>query len=57
MIYFNQPLAARVHNMIFDSLAGGGFLGLGGKESIKFTPHEADFEVTDAKWKLFRRKQ
>jgi len=57
MIYFNQSLTERVHNLFYDSLAVGGFLGLGSKESIKFTPHEADYEVMDAKDRLFRRIQ
>ena len=57
MIYFNQPLTARVHDLLYDSLASGGLLGLGSKESLKFTPHEADYEVFDPKEKLFQKKQ
>jgi chemotaxis protein methyltransferase CheR len=56
MIYFNPVLTARVHTLLFDSLAPGGFLGLGSKESIDFSPHQADYEVIDAKQKLYRRK-
>ncbi|MBA4421332.1 MAG: chemotaxis protein CheR [Anaerolinea sp.] len=56
MIYFNQSLSAQVHELIYESLAPGGFLGLGSSESIKFTRHESDYEVMDAKEKLFRRK-
>jgi chemotaxis protein methyltransferase CheR len=56
MIYFNKPLADRVHDLLFDSLAIGGFLGLGSKESIRFTPHEACYEELDASEHLYRRR-
>ncbi|MEX2121144.1 MAG: protein-glutamate O-methyltransferase CheR [Pirellulales bacterium] len=56
MIYFNKPLADRVHDLLFDSLAIGGFLGLGSKESIRFTPHEACYEEFDASEHLYRRR-
>jgi len=55
MIYFNKSLQERVHRLIYDSLATGGVLGLGSKESIKFTPHEGDYEVVDGREKLFRK--
>lgn len=55
MIYFNQNLQNRVHNLLYDSLAAGGILALGEKESLKFTPHEGDYEVVDEREKLYRR--
>lgn len=55
MIYFNKSLQARVHNLLYDSLAVTGILGLGSKESIRFTSHEADYEVVDDHQKLYRR--
>ncbi len=55
MIYFSRPLQNRVHDLFYDSLNLSGVLGLGSKESLKFTPHESDYEVLDAKQKLFRR--
>lgn len=55
MIYFNKSLQARVHNLLYDSLAVAGILGLGSKESIRFTSHEADYEVVDDRQKLYRR--
>ena len=55
MIYFNKSLQERVHRLIYESLAIGGVLGLGSKESIKFTPHEGDYEVVDGREKLFRK--
>lgn len=55
MIYFNQSLQTRVHNLLHESLAPAGILGLGAKESLKFTPHEADYEVVDEREKLYRK--
>lgn len=57
MIYFNKSLQARVHNLLYDSLADSGVLGLGSKESITFTPHETDYEVLDDRQKLYRRSK
>jgi len=55
MIYFNQNLQNRVHNLLYDSLAVGGILVLGEKESLKFTPHEEDYAAVDERQKVFRR--
>ena len=55
MIYFDTPLTNRVHNLIYDSLALDGLLALGSKESLKFTPHEKDYEALDDKAKIFRK--
>lgn len=55
MIYFNKALQARVHNLLYDSLAASGILGLGSKESIRFTSHETDYEALDDRQKLYRR--
>lgn len=55
MIYFNQSLQNRVHELLYESLAVGGILALGEKESLKFTPHEGDYEVVDEREKMYRR--
>ncbi len=55
MIYFNKTLQYRVHNLIFDSLATFGILGLGAKESLQFTPHEKEYEQLEPGVKLYRR--
>src|SRR2546423_3132019 len=47
LIYFGPALATRVHRLLYESLAPSGFLALGDKESIKFTPHEACYEEFD----------
>jgi chemotaxis protein methyltransferase CheR len=44
MIYFNRRLQERVHELIYGSLVQFGFLGLGSKETVRFTPHEAQYQ-------------
>jgi chemotaxis protein methyltransferase CheR len=44
LIYFNRSLQERVHRLLYDSLIRFGFLGLGLKETTRFTPHEAHYE-------------
>ena len=47
MIYFDTTLQDRVHELFYESLARFGVLALGHKESMTFTPHEADYEALD----------
>lgn len=55
MIYFNDKLQERVHRLLYDSLAMFGFLGLGSKESLRFSPYEDRYEEVDAGEKLYRK--
>jgi chemotaxis protein methyltransferase CheR len=55
MIYFNETLSERVHRLLYESLILHGILGLGDRESIKFTPYEACFEEVDGDQRLYRR--
>jgi chemotaxis protein methyltransferase CheR len=55
LIYFNQSLQERVHKLLYGSLSRFGVLGLGRQESLKFTPHESQYEVLDKREKLYRR--
>ena len=55
MIYFDKPLQDRVHHLFYDSLATFGVLGLGHKESIRFSPHEDRYEALDADERLYRK--
>lgn len=55
MIYFTHSLQIRVHNLLYESLALAGILGLGAKESLQFTPHESAYEEVDEREKLYRR--
>ena len=55
LIYFNQSLQERVHKLLYESLGRFGVLGLGRQESLKFTPHEEQYEVLDKRDKLYRK--
>ena len=55
MIYFNKNLQKRVHNLIYESLVTFGVFGVGNKESLRFTPREADYEELDAENRLYRK--
>ncbi len=55
MIYFNKTLQRRVHNLIYDSLVMFGVFGVGNKESLRFTPREADYDELDAENRLYRK--
>jgi chemotaxis protein methyltransferase CheR len=57
MIYFNQDLQRRVHELLRTSLSRLGVLGLGRRESLRFTPHEGSYQVLDAAEQLYRRMQ
>jgi chemotaxis protein methyltransferase CheR len=45
LIYFNRTLQDRVHRLLYESLIRFGFLGLGLKETARFTPHEAQYQA------------
>src|SRR5689334_18588694 len=55
MIYFNSELQAHVHHLLHDSLVMFGVLGLGAKETMKFSPYEYAYEEIDSAARLYRR--
>jgi chemotaxis protein methyltransferase CheR len=55
MIYFDRALQNRVHTLFYESLANLGFLALGQKEAIQFSPYEDRYEELDAVEKLYRK--
>jgi chemotaxis protein methyltransferase CheR len=55
LIYFNQTLQNRVHELFYHSLCPFGLLGLGKQESIRFTPHEHQYQELVKREKLYRR--
>jgi chemotaxis protein methyltransferase CheR len=55
MIYFDRALQDRVHSLFYESLTHFGVLGLGSKESIRFSPFEDRYEELDASERLFRK--
>ena len=55
MIYFNDVLRDRVHQLIYDSLAQDGILVLGSKESIHYTAVRSRYEEVDAQERIYRK--
>jgi chemotaxis protein methyltransferase CheR len=55
MIYFDRSLQNRVHDLFYESLEMFGVLGLGHKESLRFTPREGFFEELEGQERLYRK--
>ena len=55
LIYFGRDLQRRVHRLFHDSLARFGVLGLGQKETLRFTGLEDCYEELDPREKLYRK--
>ena len=55
LIYFNRDLQDRVLDLFRGSLVRFGFLGLGSKESLRFSRHDADFEQIDGENRIYRK--
>jgi chemotaxis protein methyltransferase CheR len=54
LIYFDKSLQARVQGLFYDSLVHFGILGLGSKESLKFSQYEDCYEQIAAE-KIYRK--
>ena len=55
MIYFNNQLQTHVHHLLHDSLVMFGILGLGARETLKFSPYEYTYQEIDDTSRLYRR--
>ena len=55
MIYFGPTLRRRVHALLHESLATGGFLALGRQEALDGSGHERRYLVVDEAAKLYRK--
>jgi chemotaxis protein methyltransferase CheR len=55
VIYFDKELQDRVHRLFYESLVRFGVLGLGTRETVRFTAHEKDYEPLVEREKLYRR--
>jgi len=55
LIYFNNVLQDRVQQLFLQSLEMFGILGLGKKESVKYTSVAEHYEEVDAEERLYRR--
>ena len=55
LIYFNNTLQERVQKLFLDSLETFGILGLGKKETLKYSNVIENYEVIDEEERLYRR--
>jgi chemotaxis protein methyltransferase CheR len=55
LIYFDKALQAQVHRLFYDSLSTFGVLGLGSKETLRFSKFESCYEQLVAGEKLYRK--
>lgn len=56
LIYFNKDLQAKVLSLFDSSLDDLGYLALGNKESVKFSPIASNYQQIDKKEKIWRKK-
>jgi len=56
LIYFNRPLQDRAFRLFRDSLSYRGFLGIGSKESMRFSAVGQDFEDFLPREKIYRKR-
>lgn len=56
MIYFDRALQDRAIGLFSESLARKGFLGIGSKETLRFSRHEAEFSDFVREEKIYQRK-
>jgi chemotaxis protein methyltransferase CheR len=55
LIYFDRTLQHRVQKLFYDSLVTFGVLGLGSKESLRFSEVEDCYERMDSREKLYKK--
>jgi chemotaxis protein methyltransferase CheR len=55
LMYFDEALRYRVHQLFGDSLVRLGFLGLGQSESLHLSRHEAHYELLSRRHRLYRK--
>ena len=55
LIYFSRSLQDKVLSLLDDSLARGGFLCLGTRESLRFTRCADQFSAVDAEHRIYKK--
>jgi chemotaxis protein methyltransferase CheR len=55
LIYFNEGLQERVLRLLDDGLEPAGFLELGTKESLQFTPYEGRYEEVSGGCRIYQK--
>lgn len=56
LIYFDRSLQSRATGLFTEALVRKGFLGLGNKESLRFTDHNEAFEPFVSKERIYRKR-
>jgi chemotaxis protein methyltransferase CheR len=56
LIYFNRELQDRAVGLFSDALCRGGFLGIGAKETLRFSPHADAFVEFARDDRIFRKR-
>ena len=56
LIYFDRKLQDRAIGLFKDALCRKGFLGIGSKESLRFTTHAAAFDELVRADKIFQKR-
>jgi chemotaxis protein methyltransferase CheR len=56
LIYFNRELQDRALGLFREALCRKGFLGLGSKESLRFSAHADDFDALVAADRIYQRR-
>jgi chemotaxis protein methyltransferase CheR len=57
LIYFNRALQDRAVGLFREALCRRGYLGIGAKESIRFSPHADAFEDVARDDRIFRKRE
>ncbi len=57
LIYFDKALQNRVHSLFYESLVRFGILGLGSKETLRFSRFEDCYEQLEPREKLYRKSR
>jgi chemotaxis protein methyltransferase CheR len=57
LIYFNRDLQEKVFKLFYESLGARSFLGLGSKESTRFSKYNDGFEEVDKENKIFQKSR
>jgi chemotaxis protein methyltransferase CheR len=56
LIYFNRDLQDRALGLFHEALCRKGFLGIGAKESLRFSSHAGNFDEIERKDRIFQKK-
>ena len=56
LIYFNRELQNKVFKLFYESLRKGGFLGIGTKESLRFSDYMEKFDTISETLKIYQKK-